>query len=512
MSSRVRTDFAPAVLLVVLLAHSSAQTPGTRAASAAPLKQAKIELSRHEFGPAEAHIWQVLSSQPNNTEGLFLLALVRAEQQRYAEAQTLFQRVLQLEPNSAEAHLNLGKTYLAENQIPEATEEYQKAEQLAPRSVEVRVTLSRLYAANGEFSSALTTLDGIPAGRLPQEAIPIKAGCLLALGREPDAVKLAQEARNPAVDLAVAEVFVTSNLPQEALKLLSAAETSGQRPPARFYFVKAKALDAESQEQAAILDFQKAIAMEPKSEEFLLGFAEFYARQNNHAQAFAILQKAYPLDPDSPKVLRPLILEASFAGKSADVQEAAAKLAKSDDPKDLFISANVFLTNTRQDEAVPLLEKYLAKVPDDARAWVGLGVGYEDQKRFADAQKAFEKALQVDPKFADAEYQLGVLISLTGNSALAIQHYEHAIELNPKQGDALEKLGNLYLEASQFEKARDVLLKAEAVDPKNRKVEYGLALVYSKLGDREEARIHMERFANAGPIGASPGKTTVPSQ
>jgi hypothetical protein len=37
-------------------------------------------------------------------------------------------------------------------------------------------------------------------------------------------------------------------------------------------------------------------------------------------------------------------------------------------------------------------------------------------------------------------------------------------------------------------------------------VEYGLALAYSKLGNRDEAKVHMERFEKAGPIGATEKK------
>jgi tetratricopeptide (TPR) repeat protein len=226
-----------------------------------------------------------------------------------------------------------------------------------------------------------------------------------------------------------------------------------------------------------------------------------------HSEAFELLQKAHRLDPNSPKVLRPYILEGSFAGKSADVQDAAEQLAaNSDEPQDLYIVAGVLIKNLRQDEAVPLLEKYVAAVPGNAPAWVGLGLGYEDLKRFDDAQKAFENALRADPKFAEAEYQLGLLISTTGNSALATQHYEHAIELNPGHTLALEKLGGLYLQSGQFEKARDVLLKSEALDPKNRQIQYGLALVYGKLGNREEAKIHMERFEKYGQTGSAEKK------
>ena len=52
----------------------------------------------------------------------------------------------------------------------------------------------------------------------------------------------------------------------------------------------------------------------------------------------------------------------------------------------------------------------------------------------------------------------------------------------------------LVVRAEDVEKAREALLKAESLDPNNRETEYGLALAYSKLGDREEAKIHMDRF------------------
>ena len=509
MSSRVRTSVLAIILISALLIETPAlaQSSKTHPAPASPLAEATAQISKHDLESAESSIWKVLSTEPNNREALLLLGVIRGEQQRYPEAETLFQRVLQLDPKSVIAHVNLGKTYLTENKILEATDEYQQAQTLEPQNVEVRVTLARLYAAAGQFREAMTSLNGIPPARLPVDAIPVKVGSLLALGHQEEATKLADAVKNPALRLALAEVFVSAGQPNEALKLLTAALTSGRKPPPRFYFVKARALDAAGDSAAALENFRKAVALDPTSEEFLLGLAELYARQNKHAEAFEVLERANKLDPDSPKTLRPLILEASFAGKNADVEDAAEQLAaKSEEPQDLFVAANVFLTNHRQSEAVPLLEKYLAKVPNDARAWVGLGVGYEDQRRFVDSQKAFESALKADPKFEDAEYQLGVLTSVTGNSALAIQHFEKAVEINPNHAPSLEKLGNLYLEAGQFDKARDALLKSEALDPQNRKIEYSLALAYAKLGNREEAKIHMERFEKAAPVSATEKK------
>jgi hypothetical protein len=47
------------------------------------------------------------------------------------------------------------------------------------------------------------------------------------------------------------------------------------------------------------------------------------------------------------------------------------------------------------------------------------------------------------------------------------------------------------------------LLRAESIAPQQRETEYDLALVYGKLGNREEAKAHMEKFQKAGPIGST---------
>ena len=504
MSSRARTKFIGVTLSVTALFSAlGAQSARSNSTPFAPLAEAKAQLAKHDLKLAEGSIWRVLSSDPNNAEGILLLGMVRAEQQRFPEAETLLQRVVQLNPTGAAGHIALGKTYLAEEKLTPALEQYKEAAQIAPDNVDVQITLARLYAATGDCPLAMTSLNAVPSAHFPVEAIPVRAGCLLALGHQEDALRLARQTKNPALALALAELFATAKLPREAIKLLDVAEASGKKPPPRFYFIKAKALDALGDEAGALDNFQTAITLEPRSEDFSLALAELYARQGKHADAFVALQRASKTDPSSPRILRPLIVEASFAGKSNEALDAAEQLAKSDEPQDLYVAASVFLRTGRESEAVSVLERYIAQAPSDARAWVGLGIAYAAIKRNQDSQKAFDHALQVDPKFAEAEYQLGVLAVSTNDSAAAISHLERAVDLNPNHALALAKLGNLYLENGRFENARDALLKAEALNPNDRQIEYGLALAYSKLGNREEAKVHMEKFQKFGPIGST---------
>src|SRR5438132_3551559 len=186
MSSRVQTNASRFILIAVLLSGAPVfcqkSNSHTSAKPASPLAVARTQLAKNDLKSAEDSIWKVLSSDPNNSEGLLLLGVVRGEQQRNSEAEALFQRVIQLSPGSAPARVYLGKIYLTENKLPEATEQYKEAQKLDPQNVDVKVTLARLYAAAGEFSAGLAALDAIPSARFPAEGVPVKVGCLLALG------------------------------------------------------------------------------------------------------------------------------------------------------------------------------------------------------------------------------------------------------------------------------------------------------------------------------------------
>src|SRR5437899_10197407 len=112
MSSRVQTNASRFILIAVLLSgapvfcQKSNSHPSTKPAS--PLAAARTQLAKNDLKSAEDSIWKVLSSDPNNSEGLLLLGVVRGEQQRYSEEDALLQRVLQLRQGSGPAIQYLG--------------------------------------------------------------------------------------------------------------------------------------------------------------------------------------------------------------------------------------------------------------------------------------------------------------------------------------------------------------------------------------------------------------------
>jgi tetratricopeptide (TPR) repeat protein len=97
-----------------------------------------------------------------------------------------------------------------------------------------------------------------------------------------------------------------------------------------------------------------------------------------------------------------------------------------------------------------VFNRMIAMYPNNPVAYNGLGTYYVDQRRYSDAIKQFEIALELLPNFVDANNNLGVELARKGNDDEAIRHFRAAVEANPNfemahknLAKALERKGNL---------------------------------------------------------------------
>jgi superkiller protein 3 len=425
-----------------------------------------------------------------------MLGIVRGRQQRYPEAEALFRRVLQLDPKSVVASRNLAGALLAQDKPDDAIKQYNQAIQLSPQDLELKIELAKLDLARGNFAEALSTLEGIKPDRFPSSAAPLKAASLLGLGRRSEAESMISRVKGSSADaLDLAQVFVEANAADAALKTLSLVSPVPKRAAAQFYYVKGRALRQKGDSAAAVASFRQALASDPKAARTLIAMAEIFAGEKKYAESLHLLEKAKDLNPDSKEILRHLIVEAMRSGQNDKALLASQDLQrKSSDPDDRFLIASVMVQQKQFLPATHLLEEYVSERPQDARAYLGLGIAYLSLLRYADARQALERSIQLKPDIAEAEYHLGVLFGQQGNREEAIQHWQRAVELQPHHAQALFSLGTIYLESGKLPEAESAFSRSLATDPHNMKTEYNLALVLNKLGKSEEAKQHFERY------------------
>jgi tetratricopeptide (TPR) repeat protein len=504
LSRRIKKALSRLIVIAFCISgYASAQQTGKAAAKTSstktdPLAEARSQFAHGDLQAAEASVWVVLSANPDQEPALALLGGIRLRQQRLAEADALFRRVLQIDPKSVETLEALGNTLVAESEPEKALEQFVAALELAPQDQALRVETARLYAGQGQCEKALAALHAIPQNRFPADAVPVRASCSLTPGNGTDASSFSEQAKaSPSAEIDLAEVFLNAKLPDQALHSLDLAVTSLKRKPARFYYLRGRALQAMNQPEKALTSLNEALAADPKFVDPLVAISELQADEQKHAEAVASLQKALAIAPQNVIVLRHLVVEATKASTGRISVDAASALSEKspNNPDDLDLAGAALLEENSAGASV-VLEKYVALRADNAKAWLGLGIAYVQQKRFAEAGKPLERSVELDPSLAEGEYQLGVVAKAVSTSEEAIKHFQRAVELQPKHAKALWGLGNLYLQAGDLAKAQESLQQAEAIDPYSPETEYDLALALTRQGKPDMAREHFARYKN----------------
>jgi tetratricopeptide (TPR) repeat protein len=153
----------------------------------------------------------------------------------------------------------------------------------------------------------------------------------------------------------------------------------------------------------------------------------------------------------------------------------------------------------RPAEAIEHYQKALEINPDFAEAHNNLGTALLNQGRLEEASEHYHQALDKDPAFAEAHNNLGILLTKQGGTAEAIEEYRKAIELNPNCAEFYNNLGNLLAAQRWADEAIGQFQKALEVEPDNAKVRYNLANILSAQGRWDEAIEHYQQALKQMP-------------
>jgi len=149
------------------------------------------------------------------------------------------------------------------------------------------------------------------------------------------------------------------------------------------------------------------------------------------------------------------ILTASPATGFQQPQNPSAKPSQARTQKlqnplnDLLDEAQAALDKNNFEAAIPPLQKFLAEKPDVAFAHFQLAYAYTGLNRVDEARIEYERCVALDPKMAEGQLNLGILL-LEKDAAAAVPPLRKAVDLLPSQsrprfllGIALERSGDL---------------------------------------------------------------------
>ncbi len=218
---------------------------------------------------------------------------------------------------------------------------------------------------------------------------------------------------------------------------------------------------------------------------FLRGRA-YQARATNetNAQAREMFERAIELDP-------------SFAGAYAILSYSHFRdwiNQWSEGPQALERAFEAAKKAVALDDSLPLAHTYL-------------GWAYVWRKQYEEAIAEGERAIALDTNFAEAYARLGEILSLAGRPEEGLGLVKKAMRLDPHYPPTyLNYLGRAYYAMGQYEEAVAALKRSLTRNPNILSPHRTLAVIFSELGRKEEARAEVAEILRISPRASMEGQ------
>jgi Tfp pilus assembly protein PilF len=172
--------------------------------------------------------------------------------------------------------------------------------------------------------------------------------------------------------------------------------------------------------------------------------------------------------------------ETASSGSVDDRIEEPAPARKAPPGSALVKEAEGLLAKGDAAGAKAKFEAAIAQQPEDARAYLGLGLSEEALEQFAPAEKAYRKAVELDPSLAEAHNNLGLLLRDKEDLDGAIAALTRATEADPKLASAQTNLALALEDAKRPSDADQAYQKAIKLggDDAMLRANYGLFLLH----------------------------------
>lgn len=206
----------------------------------------------------------------------------------------------------------------------------------------------------------------------------------------------------------------------------------------------------------------------------------------------------------------------SSTPSNVSISEAAQDMAKASlaeftagakfhDPSsaDLKIVAFDYVLLGDYFDADKWLTKMLEWAPNDSDGWYNLARTKYTENRFAEAIRAFQQCLKLDPQNVKAEDNLGLALAGLGRNEEATAAYHQAITWQAqslaKNSDPYINLGSLLIDENRPQEAIANLLRAIEIAPRESRAHELLGKAYTRLEDFPKAQTELEKAIELSP-------------
>jgi len=293
-----------------------------------------------------------------------------------------------------------------------------------------------------------------------------------------------------------------------ALVVVGAAEPARADKKLDEAVTKAEAQLAKGKEDEAVKILQKAAAQAPKDPEPALVLAQVLVRLGKMDEAAASLAKASELSASASPAVRARVLTArsSMALRMGGAGEALA-LAEQAVQADGGVSSLSALARAQARLGLPAAretaERAVKGGASSAAAHVAQGDALLAAHLDKDAEAAYKRASEIEPRSAAAQTGLARALAAQGKAGPALEAARSATQADPHSGEAQAALALAHLAQDPSDKASEAMAAvqhAAFLEPKNPLVTLTLGRAFESRGQLAEAA---RSYAQAGALDPS---------
>jgi tetratricopeptide (TPR) repeat protein len=448
--------------------------------------------ARRQTGPAVEAFTKLTELRPREGEPYTDLAIAQLSAKNLPEAEKNFKKAVEVDPHYVVGVLNLAKYWESRNQPGEAEQVLSKGVQVNPEGIPLYLAWARLLADERKPEAVEAVLDKLRS-RLPQSLAAAQAmGDFYASQRDSDRAlaeyrrALSIAPRDLELKKKLADFYLNAGKVQPASDLVKEVlQQAPGDPEARLE--QARILIAQGKAQDAILLAQQTVRDIPESAQAHYVLAMAYGGTGSLGQANAELQEARKHAPNSPPILEALARLSLRLSDLASAQDYAQQLVQID-PNDAQAHALLGAVLIRQRQFAPARAEFLTAqklTQADPVISVDVGETFAGEQKWPEAEKAFEDALKLNPRYTPALGQLAGLWVSRNQPAKALARVQDYIARYPDDARGHYLLGELELHAKRYDEAESALTRATELDP-------GMAAAYVQLGSLQRQRGNLD--------------------
>lgn len=295
------------------------------------------------------------------------------------------------------------------------------------------------------------------------------------------------------------------------------------------YRKKGMALHLSQRFEEALSVFDQAIRLDPADAENYYYKGNAFAALQRFVEALDCLEKAVSLAPDFVNAqynrgnclleleryeeaiaAYELILQLDPDYTAAEENRATAlDLLRGQGPnsqgrtKAQWVNeGNEHIRAGRYDEGISFYNEAIRLDPDFALAYNNKGLVLVDFQRYTEALQAFDEAIRSEPESPDAYFNKGNVLDDLGRYAEALSAFEQAVRLDPTDARAYFNKGNMLKNLQRYEQALVAYNQAIRLDPSLAKAYISKGFVLDELRRHTEALACFEQAIRLDPTDA----------